>query len=591
MAVVKLTAFSGEQPRIIPRLLPAVGAQSAVDVRLDNGALTPYHGPTLANSLTPGADPFGTIFLLGATWLGFPGTVHAARGPVADDRLYYTGVGKPKLRVDGATTYDLELNGPTAAPVATLGGVGSGNVISRTYVYTFVTSLGEESEPSAASNVIAWQPGNTVTISGIQNAPVTPARGITKQRFYRSQSGTVGTDLYFIAERAVSSANFSDTVAVDAFAEALPSRNWDTPPADLAGLIALPNGMMAAFSGKTLYFSEPFRPHAWPQIYSLTTDVPIVALAANGTTVWVLTQKNPYRVSGSSPDTMVMDKVEANLACINARGVVDLGFAIAWPTPDGLAVARADGAVGLATQNLFAPRDWRRLNPGTMRGGQIEGRWIGSYDGADQDGNAISGSLIIDLSGQSFLIRSSIKADAWFYDIASGLAYYLDAAANAVNLFDSPTGNPDTLYWRSKQFVLPHPDTFGAILVETGAGVGAEATAARQAEIAAAIAANTTLLADPLGVWGDIAGTDIGELTIAGDNLLPIPPSLGATATVGVYADGELVATIGTKDRVARLPAGFTSRTWAIDVFADIEIIQVTMARTVDELKQAASGP
>lgn len=590
MAQIKLTAFSGEQPRILPRLLPATAAQAAINVRLDNGALTPYRGPTVADSITPGDDPFGTIVLHGDDWLGFPGTVHAARGPVDTDRLYYTGDGKPKLRIDDTTTYDLELNPPATAPTATLGGSGSGDVITRIYVYTFVTDLGEESEPCPASNEIAWQAGNTVTISGIEDAPGSPERGISKQRFYRSQSGTVGTDFYFIAERDVSDGDFSDTVAADAFAEPVPSRNWSPPPDDLAGLIALPNGMMAAFSGKKLYFCEPFRPHAWPEIYVLTTDVPIVALAASGTTVWVLTETTPYRVTGTSPDTMVMDKVEANLPCINARGVVDLGFAIAWPSPDGLAVARADGTLGLATQNLFSPREWRRLNPGTMRGGQIEGRWVGSYDGTTQDGTPISGSLIIDLAAQSFLIRSSVKADSWFYDIASGLAYFLDAAANTVKLFDSATGNPDTLYWRSKEFVLPRPDTFGAILVETGPGVGTEAIAARQAEIDAAIAANELLLAEDIGIGGDVAGATVGELTVAGDILNPVPASLGSTATVHVYADGELVASVGTLDRVARLPSGFSARIWEIDAFADIELTQITMARTVDELKLAAGA-
>lgn len=595
MAVIKLAAFSGEQPRVVDRLLPATGAQSAIDARLDNGALTPYRQATTVTSIAGGSPPFGTIVLHDGTWLGFPGTVHAAPGPVADDRLYYTGVGKPKLRVDGSTTYDLEVLAPTAAPVATVSGAGAGNVITQAYVYTYVTSLGEESVPSPVSNDFSGQPGQDVTLSGIQDAPGSPARGITRQRFYRSQTGSVGTDFYFIAERDVSSLNYEDKIGVLDFVEALPSRYWDPPPADLAGLIPLPNGMMAAFAGKKLYFCEPYRPHAWPERYVLTTDSTIIGLGANGTTLYVLTDRWPYRVSGSSPDSMVMEKMEANLPCINARGIVDLGFAIAWPSADGLAVARADGSIGLATLNLFAPRDWRALNPGTMRGGQIESRWIGSYDAVDEDGNQISGSLIIDLGQQSFLIRSSVKADAWYYDIASGQAFFLTAATSTVNVFDSATGSPHTLYWRSKQFVLPRPDTFGAILIETSTGAGgtdtAAAAAARQAEIDAAEAVNAALLADPTGIGGDLAATSIGEVTVGGDLLVPIPSALGATATVGVYADGDLVASIGTMDRMARLPAGFMARIWEIDVFSDVELLQITMARTVDELKAAAQGP
>jgi hypothetical protein len=589
VSAIRLAGFSGEQPRITPRLLPATAARSAINARLDNGALTPYRKSTVVTAGVGG--PYQTIYKHGGDWLFFSDTVNVVPGPVASDRLYYTGFGKPRMRV-GNDLYDLAVPHPSAAPVATPSGVGSGDVQTRIYVYTFVTDFGEESEPSPASAEIDWQDGQTVTLSGIEAAP--GGRNITRQRFYRSQSGSVGTDLYFIAERAESGSDFVDNVAPDAFAEPLPSRYYHAPPDDLEGLIALPNGMMAAFrpgDAKQLYFCEPYQPHAWPEPYVLTTEEPIIALAAAGSLVWVLTEGVPYRVTGTEPRGMVMEKVEANLPCINARGVVDLGYAVAWPSNDGLAVGRADGSVGLASANLFAPRDWRRLNPGTMRGGQIEGRWIGSYDATDEEGHPISGSLIVDLSGQaSFLIRSGVAGNAWFYEIDSGFAYFLDMDGITVRQFDSTTGDPEQLYWRSKQFVLPHPDTFGSILVETGI-ISQSDIDAREAEIAAALQANADLLDEPEGIGGELAGAAIAEVAFAGDLLEPVPLSLGSGVTVNVYADEELVATVGTLDRVARLPAGFTARIWEVDVFADIEVTQITMARTTDELKQAAGGP
>ncbi len=588
MSAIKLAAFSGEQPRIIPRLLPPNGARSAVGARLDNGALTPYRAATLETTLA-GSGPFQSIVKFGSEWLAFATRVNAAPGPVATDRLYYTGNGGvPKMRT-GGTTYDLKVPAPSAAPTATPSGTGSGDVFSRAYVYTFVTDFGEESQPSPASAIISWQSGQTVTLSGIQAAPA--GRAISKQRFYRSQTGSVGTDFYFIAERAASNANFVDTVAVDDFAEALPSRYFAPPPDDLAGLVAMPNGMMAAFSGKQLYFCEPFVPHAWPQQYVLTTDVPIVALAAAGSSLWVLTEGTPYLVSGTTPAAMTMEKVKANLPCVNARGVVDLGFAVAWPSNDGLAMARADGSIGLATANLFSPREWRKLNPGTMRAGQVQGRWIGSYNATNDNGEPIAGSLIVDLSGQSFLIRHPARADAWWFDIESGDAFYLVEGGNAIYRFDSADGAPEVLYWRSKEFVLPHPDTMGAILVERGTAISQADIDARNAEIAAAIAANQTLMTGADGIGGDIAGSAVADVSIAGDILLPIPVALGGSTTIGIYADQKLVATVTELDKVKRLPSGFKGRTWEIDVSSDIELVQITMAKTVDELKQAAAGP
>jgi hypothetical protein len=584
-AAIKLIGFTGEQPRLLPRLLPPTGATATLDARLDDGGLSPYRSPQAVLSLL-GDGPFNTIYRFAGEWLSFLGTVHLAPGPVAEDRLYYTGDSAPKMRV-GATIYPLAVPRPTAAPTAATGGAGSGDFQTRAYVYTFVTTFGEEGEPCPASNEVNWQSGQTVTLSGVQNAPASPARGVTKQRFYRSQTGSIGTDFYFIAERDVSNTNFVDNIAADAFAEPLPSRHFNAPPDTLTGLIALPNGMMAAFSGRKLYFSEPYQPHAWPEIYVQTTDTPIVALAATGTSIWVLTEGSPYAVTGSSPDAMVMDKVEANFPCINARGVVDLGYAVAWPTHEGLAVAGAGGAPRLATVNIFSPQEWQQLNPRAMNASQVSGRWIGSYTAADENGQDISGSLIIDLTTNSFLIRSSVKARAWFYDLNTAELFFLDG--KVISQFDPPSGSPMALFWKSKPFVLSKPDNLGVILVEAGQVPSAAAIAARAVEIAAIVAARAAAIAaGPVG--GALADAVLCGTTVAGDLLPLVPSALSFELSVGVIADGTLVASIGTVDQVKRLPSGFKARTWEVSVQTNAEIAQITLARTTSELKQVPSG-
>ncbi|NKB96872.1 hypothetical protein HED48_23730, partial [Ochrobactrum intermedium] len=104
MPAIKLTAFTGEQPRLISRLLPATAAQFSVNTRLDDGGLTPFNTPVQEHSIAS-ADA-KTIYRFQNEWLWWTGIVHAAPGPVAEERLYYTGDGKPKMRVNG-TVYDL----------------------------------------------------------------------------------------------------------------------------------------------------------------------------------------------------------------------------------------------------------------------------------------------------------------------------------------------------------------------------------------------------------------------------------------------------------------------------------------------------
>lgn len=583
MPALKLMTFSGEQPRIIPRLLPESAAQSALNCRLDNGGLTPYYEPSSASSLTSPTASYLTLYRHDGTWLGFEAEVNLAQGPVAQNRLYYTGDGAPKMRV-GTTIYALALPPPAVALTGTPSGTGSGNVYTRLYVYTWVTDFGEESEPCPASNEVDWQAGQTVTLTGFASTPA--SRNITRQRIYRSQTGSDTTNLYFLAERAASTSSFLDNYDVDETQEVIPSVDYNPPPSGLAGLTALPNGMMAAFVGKDLYFSEPWRPHAWPEKYILTTDVDIVALGAIGTSIVVMTKGQPYMVSGTSPDTMTMEKIEANYPCINSRGVVDLGYSIAYPSNEGLVSVKASGAIGLISSNLFSPDAWRKLNPGTMCAGQIAGRWVASYNSVDDASQAVRGSILVDTSGSaSFLIRSDAFASAWYYDVEDGALYFMEPQSATIYRFDPPGGVRAKQYWKSKEFVLPAPQNFAAILVDATGGLTAEEDAALDAEIAAISAANAVLIAAG-SISGDLGSDMIGAVALAGDILTPIPSAGASTISVGVYADGEKIATISEANKVKRLPSGFKARTWEIDAFGDVDITQIAMATTVEELRQ-----
>ncbi|HTN66401.1 MAG TPA: hypothetical protein VL051_09495 [Burkholderiaceae bacterium] len=578
MATLNLVQFSGEIPRMIPRLLPESAAQRAENVRLDNGALTPVRAARLAQNVTGlDAGTIQTIYKHGDTWLAWDKVVHAAPGPVAQDRLYYTGDGAPKMRVDGAV-YPLAVPYPSAAPVLTIGGSGSGNVTTSGYVYTFVTDFGEESEPSAISNLADWQAGQTRTLSGIQAAPA--GRNITKQRFYRSQSGqTSGSDLFFIAERAASAADFIDGIALPDLGEVLPSREWNAPPDGLRGLISLPNGMMAGFVGKDLYFCEPYRPHAWPESYVLTMDYPIVALGAYGTTIVVATSGNPYLVAGSAPENMQQEKLELNLPCINARGLVDLGYAVAYPSNDGLVVASGGGAK-VATDVLMTRNDWLKTSPASFVAGQFNGRYFASYEYLEADGTPSRGTFIIDLSGSMpFILRASRYAQACFYDLPSGALYMLDGVG--IYEFDAFGQVNEIMTWHSKQFILPAPSSYGCIKIDANDKLTPEQIVAREAEREAAAARNAITFAQP-SIGGEINGAAFNVHPVNGDQLERLQEA--QFTSVNVYADSVLVANVTEVNRVVRLPAVQKAHAWEVTVNGTAEIAQIALAGTPREL-------
>lgn len=579
MTTLRLAQFSGEVPKLIPRLLPDSGSQYAENVRLDDGGLTPIRKAAQTHNFVS-VNPLKTAYKFGDDWLSWETVVNAVPGPVATDRLYYTGDGVPKMRV-GTDVYPLAVPYPTGALTASMTGTGSGDIITRLYVYTWVTQFDEESEPCPVSNEIDWQAGMTVTLSGFASTPT--GRGITKQRIYRSQSSSQsGTDLFFIAERAASTADFTDTVAIDGFGEVLPSRDWNAPPDDLAGLIPMPNGMMVGFTGKELCFSEPYHPHAWPEKYRLTSPYAIVGIGAYGTTVVAGTEGYPFVAGGNAPESMVEEKIEVNLPCINGRGLVDLGYSVAYPSNDGLVVV-SNGNATVATDALFTRADWQRLSPSTLVAGQFTGRYFASYSYTDIDGQSVtSGTIVIDLTGQQpFVLRHRFKADSLYYDLPSGQLYYL--SENTVYQFDALGQTNETMQWKSKRFVLPAPCAFGAILIESGAMNTPEQRKARTDAIAAVVTYNTTLLAER-SMGSEIDGAQIDSFSMNGDNLKSVPPL--PNVLVQVYADGALIRTVTEMDTVKRIASKKRAKYWEIVVNGTAEIEQITLASAVRELNE-----
>ena len=582
MALLKLIGFAGEIPKVIPRLLGDTFAQEAYNTRLDDGGLTPIRKQRFVEQLaSPPPQGYGTIYLHAGTWLAWPGKVYPAPGPVATDRLYVMGDGAPKMIV-GRTTYPLAMPLPAAALTASVSGSATSDLGStRLYVYTWVTDFGEESEPSPVSNEVYWKPGQAVTLSGFGAIP--SGRNITKQRIYRSQTSISGTQLYFIAERIASTGDFVDTVPSESIQEPLPSLEWNAPPADLTGLVSGPNGMMAAFRGKEVYFSEPYRPHAWPEKYILTTDYPVVGLAWFGSSLAIMTTGVPYVATGTAPENMTMEKTELNLPCINANGIVDLGYSVVYPSHDGLVQISTSGT-SVATAGLFTRDDWLRLTPQNMVAGQYNGRYFTSYSYSDVRGQEFLGSFIIDLTGsQPFLIRTDVRANAMHYDIPSGVLYML--VGDSIYEWDALSEPYSLQSWKSKLFVIPTPTNFGAILVEADEGLTDEEIAAIEAEIERIKAENETLFALP-SLGGELGGAALTVYEVNGDILEPIP-TVSRTVSVSVYADRKLVATIGKVNQMARLPSGFKEDKWEIEVTSDMPITQILMATTGMELAGA----
>ena len=191
MAAITFKAFRGEVPRTSSRLLSANFASRAENIKLTSGRLDPLKGLQVAH--TSLADEIRTIWRYRYTredrtfddnWLVFPGDVDVVGSMIANDadgRVYYTSdQHEPRM-----TTYAEAISGsgpypdgwfalgiplPTVAPTVGVTG-GAAPVGDRSYAYTFVTALGEESGPSPASTIVNGNLSGTWNLSNMQEAP------------------------------------------------------------------------------------------------------------------------------------------------------------------------------------------------------------------------------------------------------------------------------------------------------------------------------------------------------------------------------------------------------------------------------------
>lgn len=479
MVGVVIRAFGGISPKTPPRRLSETQAQTADKCAVFNGALRPakdVSGTTVATK--PSSTQ--TIYKFGqdstnetSGWLAFNSDVDVARGQINGDTeewTFYTGDGAPKAIRSGYTASPISMG--IAAPTAALTALADSATLpadtdslteeTRLYTYTFVYKIGGrdiESAPAPGSNLVDIYPGQSANLYGFQ----TPSLA-THYRIYRSTAGVY----LFVAEislatgqAASSTSPYEDDIDPELLAEELPSLYWAEPPTNLAGLINMPNGVMAGFVGRDVYFCEPYVPHAWPEKYRQALDYPVVGLGRMDTTLAVLTKGTPYFIQGSHPDSVVVVKSDLEQACSSKRSIVSFNNSVFYCSPDGLIALTPSGSRNI-TDSMFTKEQWQDLvDPTSVTADHYESRYVGFYNNGTD-----SGSFIFDTISNSFVLSTSTtNPTATFQSLRNDKLY----VAVAGNIKEWDAGSNLTYTWRSKIFPMTKPLSMSCAQVEAEA--------------------------------------------------------------------------------------------------------------------------
>ena len=276
---------------------------------------------------------------------------------------------------------------PSFSTLFTSSGSNAPTLQTVSYVAVAVNIWGEESAPSDPLTV-EFRPGLTgvaLEIAHTPNASEVPLAGMLFYRTYTSNSGT--TSYFLVNETPVVGVDGvyaladSSTEPVTATTLAVNQAEWDPPPVGLEGLSYAGNGVFCGAVGKDLYFSEPYKPHAWP--YRMVFPHEIVGVLGIEGGNLVTTTLHPYLVYGAHPEQMSQVRMAAEQSGWSTTAISHLEGSAVYAGNDGLVSVSGGQATIKGSQELFRREDWRKMFGAVkqnLRLAQHDGRLLGIID-------------------------------------------------------------------------------------------------------------------------------------------------------------------------------------------------------------------
>jgi hypothetical protein len=566
MGVLRLAGFTGMWPIRDPRGLPDNAAVNAENIRVDGGQyLKPISFPNAIQAVAGATKTVFRIPLPGANtlansfWMQFADIdTDVVRGPLVNDsyeRFYWaspsTGLKfAPKSNIIASgTTYVSGVTAPATAPAVTVIG-GTGEIVdgenvapeeTRVYTVTFINAYGEESQPGPTVEVVGHADQSYSVTSIPQPVADATRASISTIRLYRTVSGVTGNTGFFkVVDLAVGTTFYTDALqhAQVTGQTPLESTGWDLAPTGLQGLVLMPNGIFVSWKDNTLYFSENYRPHAWPDDYKITVDFPIVGLGVVGNTCVVATTGNPAAVTGTKANSMSLTKIGEPLPCLNRRSIVSSPAGVMWATERGL-VMIGPGTSGIVTESVVSHEQWRTdYSPSTQKAMLYEGAYVAARTPLAPD-TSDGFVLAPDKSGVTkFAVAQgvvNIGVEPW-----TGKAWYIGDNSMLYE-FDPGTEGPLNYKWLSKEFVYPRPTNFS---------------------VAQAFFDDTTTADLTLNIYARLRGYD------------------GTIVRTQVFTSD-----IPVSGKEVKLPSGFKSDVWEIEFVGNVDLQGFAMASSVMELR------
>lgn len=459
-----------------------------------------------------------------------------------------------------ATLLTLGIPTPTAAPTIAVVASTNTETVTRSYVYTWVSAYGEEGAPSAPT-VVTGRVGSTFNVT--VTAPTTAQRqnrNLTTVRLYRTVTDAAGRAAYYlVAAFSNNTVLFADNISDTAVTSngQLESSYW-TPPPLLKGAVAMSNGIIAGWANDNeIWFSEPYRPHAWPATYSISVPYKIVGLGVVGTSLVVATEGPPYLATGITPASMSLQDLPLPEPCVSRGSIVSSADGVFYASANGL-VQVNNGVARLVTQNLLTREDWGKLNPASWTAGKYGTSYIAFCKNGSLSNGTGDNGVIIDASNENVMfsqLRYPTTVKSVSTDNYTGNVYILsDTNVSEWDAQGSTTQQP--YVWRSKLYQMPYKQEFVAAIA-----------------------------------YFDVPSSVTIPTPTDATRTITQPHSFNPNTQyfiIKVYADGVLRATreVQRSGELILLPSGFKANYYQFEIEGQVAVKNIQIATSVKELRQ-----
>jgi hypothetical protein len=573
---IVIADFGGTLPRRSKRLLPPNFSQECFNAKLLSGELRGLRAPLpLYTFPSPPVEGIARAWRVRPT--GDPDTSYWVNSiyPEAElikcplindafDRWYLFEPGQPPgvLTVDmiaaGDPAVDLALPQPTTAPTLVPTVSDSSNVRDVVYVYTYVTGWGEETSPSAPATVSVDDAGEVEVSNFYSPSPGTlsPAsRDWDVVRIYRTVTVNGQAGLFFVADVAWGGTTFTDDIndATISLNEQLASQNYNPPPSGIYGARTHPSGALVAFDGRDVYFSEPYRPHAWPEAYRVSVSDEIVGIEVFEQNVGVFTKGRPAMLYGSTPQQIGILNFRFSEPCVSYGSILGAPEGAYYASHQGLVLFTAVGPKNI-TREAISKEEWETqyiATPEDMSAARYGTQYICAERAAH---GFIVDTLEPRIAFTNYQLTGTLDVLSFSEDYYTGEIYLV--AGDSVFVWDSTETEEIDYVWKSKQYVLRRPANYGAVMVHLEE---------RQNEYVPSSPLSTTVFP--------------AEYIETDPDYIPIDKTTQVLVEVFVNDERILVTPAGDREQV-RIPSGVKGDAWEIRITGQCRVYSVALTET-----------